>query len=325
MSKFTEFFDTFLFPTQKNIQNNQTNGEEEKINPFVDYFKKLWNNIVRFFAVNIIYFIFTLPLIFLIYNIYYIVVFNDLVIKQDGSLPITSLFFLVSFISNILPDFLNIALVVISVICFGPITAGCTYFFKCVATGKDAYISDIFIKAKENFLKAFAIGLIDIFAFLFLIFNIFFPQMGTFLLGEKYLNNADAFNQMFILSKYASLIAVPFYYFARHYFYTLLITFKMTLKEIYKNSFIYSIVGLWRNFLISIINIALGVVCIMLSTYTDAFLLTLILMAIWGYTTIFVAYPVVKRFMIDIIEKNPEIIKIDTERKHKKKPNNPTL
>jgi hypothetical protein len=94
----------------------------------------------------------------------------------------------------------------------------------------------------------------------------------------------------------------------------MIITFDLKMKDVYKNAFIFAIVGLWRNILISVIFAVLifGMyILLFLSPLTliiAILLMIFILFSLFMFLTNFAVYPLIDRIMIQPYQK-----KLDTE------------
>lgn len=102
--------------------------------------------------------------------------------------------------------------------------------------------------------------------------------------------------------------------FAQYYIPVMIITFDLKMKDVYKNAFIFAIVGLWRNILISVIFAVLifGMyILLFLSPLTliiAILLMIFILFSLFMFLTNFAVYPLIDRIMIQ-----PYQNKLDTD------------
>jgi len=84
----------------------------------------------------------------------------------------------------------------------------------------------------------------------------------------------------------------------------MIVTFELNLKQVYKNAFIFSIVGLWRNLLLTVIFavIILGLYVLMLLMPLTLFLsiifAILILFSFCMFLINFTVYPLIDKMMI---------------------------
>ena len=88
----------------------------------------------------------------------------------------------------------------------------------------------------------------------------------------------------------------------RFYLYLMLITFDMKFRKIFKNAFIFVMLGLKRNLLAIlwvVILVALNFGLLLLYTPLGIILPVLYIPAIPLFTTTYAAYPIIKKYMID--------------------------
>ena len=133
----------------------------------------------------------------------------------------------------------------IAVVGVGPITAGFTYIMRNYAREEHAWLwSDFKDTVKKNFKQSIAVFAIDI-VVLFLIFfaSFIYLQLSG---GIAYL-------------RYILYIIGIVYAMMHFYIYQIMITFDMSVKEIMKNSFIFTLIRLPMNIFFLIIQILVHV------------------------------------------------------------------
>ncbi len=285
---------SFLKPG-KGVERN-----ERKKNAFFRFFELLYRRFTKLFILNIIYAICILPIIcgviVLLTGAFQL---SDEVVR--GSFLISNVLHI---ISNI-PPALSLALLVIDLIFFGPLTAGFTYMMRNYSTERHAWLSDLFSRAKANFKQGLVLGLIDTVVFLSVILYLAADISGLQGSGMYYL--------YFALKTAACLIAV-FYVFMRFYTYTIAVTFELSIKDILKNSAIFAVLGFVRNVIASI-AIASAVFAFTSTWIIDAVLILAFLFSFCGFIGMFSTYPVIKKYMLpedndDIEEDNEQVIDI---------------
>lgn len=197
-------------------------------------------------------------------------------------------------------------LVCIPLVTIGPATAAMTYCMRNFAREEHADLSDFFDQFKKNFWQGLAIGTILSVSFGIVIFGLFFYfalyQAGNFLglVG-------------FCLCVTAAFVLL----FMSYYIYMLMVTFKMTIRQLLKNSFLFSFIGLGRNIITTIILVFVygwflicGILQLILPLYTDfvpslssaclAFTMYIFFIPSLGsFVTNFNIYPCVKQVLID--------------------------
>ena len=112
--------------------------------------------------------------------------------------------------------------------------------------------------------------------------------------------------------KYVILLVSFIYTMAHFYLYPLMVTFKLSLKDIYRNSFIFAFAYLPKNILITILVSLVHIFLPMLSIYTGSwFMLYLfvflvlevcVLVSLGGFIVNFSVYPPIKKDMLEIAD-----------------------
>lgn len=183
----------------------------------------------------------------------------------------------------------------IPIITIGPATAGFTYVLRNFSREEHAWVwSDFKEHALRNFKQAFIISVIDLFALVIGYVNFqFYSRIGTQNVLLGYL-------------KYV-IAAMGIIFIIMHlYIYPMLVTFKLTVKQIFKNAFIFAILKLPQNigmlFLCAIV--ALG----FYYYYMIGILLTpFIVLSTLGLMINFYVYPILQKYMIDKIQAVEEV------------------
>ena len=202
-----------------------------------------------------------------------IVVFFDIFFRKAWSLLKVNLLFL---------------LACIPIVTIGPATAGMTKILRNYAREEHAFIwSDFWETFKQNFVKAFLVWLIDIVA-------------GTLILFDLYMYTSLQGSAVFrVISLALILITGTIVLFMNYYVFTLMITFRLTFKQLIKNSFLFAWIGFWRNLLITIIIAVLTVLTVLyFNTFGFVFVI-LLYFSLCGLIICFNTYPLIKKLMID--------------------------
>lgn len=173
---------------------------------------------------------------------------------------------------------------------FGLSMIGLTYVLRNIVKGEMIFLwQDWWYAVKRNLRQGLILGILDILFIVLLLYDIYF-----FYLNLSYLWAVVGF--------WASIVIFLFYFTMRYYTYLQALTFDLSIYKIFKNSLIFSILGLKRNILALI-----GIVVAIILNYTIMlilmpvgillpFMITTVLCAFMG---IYAAWPVVKRYMID--------------------------
>ena len=184
--------------------------------------------------------------------------------------------------------------------------AGITNVMRNTARDKHSFgMSDFFETIKKNWKQSLAAGIINVLITVIALFAARFYQ-------ENY-NASGSFIHLAGFGIIMSLLLV--FSFAKFYMWTMIITFKLKLKDVYKNSFKLAIANLWRNFLVGIlllITYAIYFVLAYFITYPVVWVLlgfsALCTLPAYRFLMIqFVAFPAIKKYMIDpYYEEHPD-------------------
>ncbi len=233
------------------------------------------------------------------------------------SIPITLLgmFILVFFFPNIVPDamtdsnallsdivikFVLLALLMCtSMVVIGPVQAGVTYILRNYSREEHAFLwGDFKETAQKNMKQSLIVAAINFFLTFFMIWSI----RAYILLSS----------QGMIMTIGASLLVVMFLIFAcmNMYIYPVMITFDLSIKQIYKNSLIFAIIKFLPNVGIVLLNcliilLTFGVI-IPFSPVIGLILYFFITVGLTGFISNFYAYPKLKKYMISRVEKEEE-------------------
>ena len=161
---------------------------------------------------------------------------------------------------------------------------------------KHVWYSEFFTRAMQNFKQGFVIGIVDI---------LVFTSVGLYIATDFSVMTGGMFYLYSALRIAAVLIAV-FYIFMRYYLYTLTVTFELPLKGIFKNAYLFGVLGLGRNILVTLINVA-SVFAFASTAYIDMFLMATFTFSFCGFLATYATYPVIRKYMLDAKEKkDPE-------------------
>lgn len=129
-----------------------------------------------------------------------------------------------------------------------PMSAGYAYVTRCFTREQHAWVwSDFKDKVIENFKQSIVVFAFDILVLFLSVYSIFFYYMS-------YLQTSQ-----YIWLIFCSLISMLVYIYTmmHFYIYQLMVTFKCTLKQLYKNAFLLAIAKLPMNVLLTVIAGAL--------------------------------------------------------------------
>lgn len=194
----------------------------------------------------------------------------------------------------------------------GPFTAGYTYVIRNYAKQEPTFlISEFFYNSKKNFKQSiitstlFTIATYALFqAFVF--YNNFFITHGL------------PIGVFYVLSILILVLFVSFMFYA----YPIMVTFKMNLKTIYKNAWVFSISKLPQNFIIfallAVVNIAvLYLICFVAYLPTIVYLLVLafFMTGFTSFTANYYIWHVMDKYIVQLVtpNKNSEAVFDDSE------------
>lgn len=241
------------------------------------FFRKFWNLI----GVNMLYFICIIPLVLA--------------------------FAALSFIQNstIATVLICICLAVFAVL-VGPATAGMTKVLRNFVLEKHSFIVRDFFKGfRENFKNALIVGIIDILVAVsaFASYNVY---PGLVLLYDTKLLYIPM-----ILTLSLGLVVIMMNF----YIYLMMVATDLSLKDLLKNSFALTFVGMKTNLITFAVYIFITVSMIALSTTPVLFMLLIpfIPVSILWFVVCFNSYPVIQKYVINpyytsIGKINPELL-----------------
>jgi len=268
---------------------------------FIVLGRKFWN----ISNLNLLYVLCNIPIFFFLYtltgqlnnhvqvvgNPLYPAYFGMLTISKDPSL--LGLNGLVSkFVELSVPTTATYVFWGLSALCiltFGLSNSGMAYIIRGYNRGEPIFItSDFFGSVKRNWKQGLILGIIDLlFCYLLVWDFIFWNAQGGFINGVFY---------------YVSMFLCILYFFMRFYMYTIMITFKLSIFKILKNSFLFAFLGAKRN-IMALIGIAVVLVANVYLFYAlpvfGVLLPLIITISLCCFISGYASYPVIKKFMID--------------------------
>ena len=132
-----------------------------------------------------------------------------------------------------------------------------------------------------------------------------------------YYFNQVSTNWFFYIPLALCLVLSIVFVFAQYYIPTLIITFNLTMKQIYRNAFILAALGVGRNILLTVFFVALIVVLLYIPLQFAILAMIalgiLIIFSLCSYTISFVTYPLIQRYLIDPYNKQQEEAKAAEE------------
>lgn len=197
----------------------------------------------------------------------------------------------------------------LTLLTFGLVNVGTAYILRNMVSGEPIFLwTDFWYAVKRNWKQAIPFGIIDALISVILASNIYSLVTGT----------SDFFASMLFWS---NVVLAIVYFFMRFYVYIQMVTFKLSIFKIFKNSLIFALLGFKRNILAFLGIIALIVVEIMLMFGLGGILVPLavaaplaILFSTFAFMKVYAAYFKIKEHMIDpYIAEHPELQPQDDE------------
>ncbi|MBQ5988434.1 MAG: YesL family protein [Oscillospiraceae bacterium] len=204
-------------------------------------------------------------------------------------------------------------LVCIPIVTIGPATAGLFRVVKNYSIDKHAFVWQDFKQGfKENFFKAFVLGIIDIIAYTGI-------GCGIVMYTGAMAQSSDSRSFFFLLLLAATLSAGLTFTIMNYYMYLMMVSTNLTMTQIVSNSLKFAFMAPKQNFTAVLCNIGLPILIFTPIVLVEKLqpLLTIIFpfapIAIIAFVVSFCCYPVIQKFVIDPYyeergEKNPERI-----------------
>lgn len=203
----------------------------------------------------------------------------------------------VNFITyNSYASWLPYVLIGILVVTWGWQNTGTSYILRGLVRGDGVFMfSDYFYAIKKNFRQGFVLGLIDAGVIIVLIIDFMYTWSAR--------SNYWSYLMFFIIT---ALIIV--YLFMRMYMYLMMITFNISLYKMLKNALIFTALGIKRNLMAALgiliciaLWVALSIIGIQYNFGVLMFIPAFIMFSLIGFISVYCAYPVIKKHMIDPI------------------------
>lgn len=179
---------------------------------------------------------------------------------------------------------------------FGLVNVGTAYILRNIAKGEPVFTwTDFWYAIKRNWKQALPFGMIDLGIIAILINNIQKMFVGA---GESNLFTSTMF--------WSNIVLFIVYFFMRYYIYVQMVTFKLSIFKILKNSLIFSLLGIKRN-IVALLGILLVLLLEVLFIFSLGGVLLplavalplLIFISAMAYMKVFAAYYKIKTVMID--------------------------
>lgn len=208
-----------------------------------------------------------------------IVIFFDIYFRKFWSLILLNLLYI---------------LFCLPIVTIGPATAALTKVLRNYAREEHSFIwADFWSTFKQNFWTGFFVGLIDIVAVVVL-----WIDFASYW-------NMRASSALVTISLAVIMLSATILLFMNYYIYVMMVTFKLTFKQLIKNAFIFAWIGFFRNILITVFIGIISIICYVLvigQSPATAFIVMFVVFLYFstcGLICNFTTYPLIKKHMID--------------------------
>ena len=287
---------------------------------FKRFFISFGNHFNKLVSVNIFFILGNFPLIFLIANLSeyfkaeYSAPFSDLfqnisgIFAADGGFtPYKLALYSLDGIQQqsfayTTVNYVFLGIGALSLLTFGLVNVGTAYIVRNMVKGEPIFVwTDFWYSVKRNYRQALIFGAIDFLILALLIWN----------LASLITATSQFFLSMLFWSNVVLFIV---YFFMRYYMYIQMVTFKLSIYKMIKNSLIFALLGFKRN-IVAFLGILLLLVFEFLLFFGFGGILIpfavaaplAILPAMMSYMKVYAAYPKIKQYMIDpYYEEHPE-------------------
>ncbi|RCX13836.1 putative membrane protein YesL [Anaerobacterium chartisolvens] len=245
---------------------------------FEIFTRKFWN----LMKLNIMFFIFNIPaliaMLFIVPQYYLNKTFSEDI-----------------FVDFILKFTVGAIFLCIPLITVGPAQAGFTYVLRNYAREEHAFLwGDFKEHAMKNFKQGLIVSLIDL-----LVVIVIGIDINIYIS----LNSSN-----FLMTIATSLLFLAFvtYVIMHMYIYPMMVTFKFSIKQIFKNALIFAIMGFIPNILILLLCVVIIGVTFLILPVIGLILFPFITMSLIGLITNFYIYPKLKKHIMDKVEGESE-------------------
>ncbi|MBR2342929.1 MAG: YesL family protein [Clostridia bacterium] len=184
---------------------------------------------------------------------------------------------------------------------FGLVNVGTAYILRNIAKGEPVFVwSDFWYAVRRNWRQALPFGMLDVFINAILLLNIYsLLSAGTF------------FETVMLWS---TIVLFVLYFFMRYYVYVQMVTFKLSVFKILKNSLIFALLGFKRN-IMALLGVLLFVLLEIVFVFSAGGVLLpfgvaaplAVMFSTLAYMKVYAAYFKIKTVMIDpYLAEHPE-------------------
>lgn len=271
-------------------------ANEKKKNGLIIFFELVYRKFPKLVLLNLVYFLCILPLLC---GGFYLVLVLFRISPEiiDNTYAAEILLKLINL--NWIPLIIKILLFSASALAFGPLTCGFTYVLRCHVTEQHAWFSDFFTRARDNWKQGIALGMIDLILCLSLLLYL---SMDLSVIVSQ-----TSYFYFMTVMKYLSVVIAVVYFVMRFYTYTIAVSVDLKLKDIFKNSLLFLVLGFFKNIL-ALVLIAVVVFSFLSTSYIDIVLICTTIFSFGSFIPMYLTFPVVKKYMYPKeLEEVPEI------------------
>lgn len=295
-----------LFSSEKYTKPGKgVEKDEKQKRPFFRFFELLWRKKYKLIGINLIYVFMNLLSVLFVCGVFYFSVALYGSFQADPNW--VSNFFapespFVRYYFKFMLFFI-IFLTSVPIYAIGPLQAGFTYIMKSFVKEEPCFLwHDYITKARSNRKLAWKVSLINAVAATVLILN-FVAYLIISDPNGPYAGRVPGFVlfivALVILALFMVLVMMNLY------IYNMMVTFKVTLKQLYKNSFILVLMKWLPNLLMLLLeSILIAIPLFFIFTQYFDFIVSLMLYvfitpAFIGFLNNFYIYPTIKKYLID--------------------------
>ncbi len=275
--------------------------------PWVLYWKLFFRNFMKMCGYGAVYFLVALPLVclavYLVVAVFdpetYLAYLNEIIQSGEGAVVPegttvvnSSLLLLVMYITVFTPPWISVPLVILSALAIGPMTCGMVYCMRNHGRQEHAWFTDLFTRAWRNKWQGLFFGLLDVLVMVSLCAYLFMP--GTMGMSPA----------VYTYCRYMGIAIFLIYQVMRWYIYQMIVTFTLKIKVLFKNSWMFVVLG-WKRNLVALLGSAVLIAAFLLlpTFYPMLMPLAVILMmtVFWSmlwFLQVFATYPVMHHYMV---------------------------
>ncbi|MDD2578907.1 MAG: DUF624 domain-containing protein [Clostridia bacterium] len=235
-------------------------ADEPPRSAFAMFFVLLGRKFWKLISINLMYLLFSLPILILsMFAANYFLAITVPVLTVDNLAQVLEQAGFAEFLqegvtieefaaTQMLTLFITLGVMItgLSLIVSGPVHAGVTYILRNYSREEHAFVwMDFKDHARRNFRQSLLAGLFSLLVTIVFVFNLAFYSQSAFV-GNPYLRTI-LFSVMLILFIFWTIMQM--------YLYPMMVTFNLSLRQLYKNAFLFTFMRLPLNLLILIASL----------------------------------------------------------------------